>query len=184
MATPFLALITPLSTGDQPPLGTWGGYRPPYVDIGGPGPQPPGSPGQPPLGFWGGRPPSYVDIGGPGPQPPSGAHPSHPIWRPDLGYWGGRPPTYPDIGFPGPQPHPEHPIVIPPPPGSGSGAPPIAVQLPVFPWSPSHPIELPPDVAPPQTPDGRPVEWKVVWTPQTGWIVIGIPTGPTPTPSR
>jgi hypothetical protein len=182
MTGPFLAMITPLSSGDpplgfwggrppnyvdiggpgpqppgspgQPPLGFWGGRPPNYVDIGGPGPQPPGSPGQPPLGFWGGRPPNYVDIGGPGPQPPWGAHPSHPIWRPDLGFWGGRPPNYVDIGGPGPQPRPEHPIVLPP--------------------------DLPPTLPPP---DERPIDWKVIWSPQTGWAVIGVPTGPVVTPS-
>jgi hypothetical protein len=112
--------------------------------------------------------------------PPSGAHPSHPIWRPDLGFWGGYRPPYVDIGLPGPQPHPEHPIVIPPPPGSPIGSPPIAVQLPVFPWTPSHPIELPPEVAPPDPA----IEWKVVWTPTTGWVVVGVPSGAHPTPSK
>lgn len=89
-----------------PPLGFWGGRPPPYVDIGGPGPQPPSGahpshPWVPPLGFWGGTAPPYVDIGGPGPQPPP------------LGFWGGRPPNYVDIGGPGPQPHPSHPWVPP-----------------------------------------------------------------------
>jgi hypothetical protein len=77
------------------------------------GPQPP-QPGQPP-GIWGGRPP-YVDIGGPGPQPtptppiyfpPEGS-------QPPLGIWGGVKPPYVDIGGPAPQPKPEHPIVLPP----------------------------------------------------------------------
>ena len=54
------------------------------------------SPGGPPLGFWGGVAPPYVDIGGPGPQPrpehpivlppiePGGppVHPEHPIAYP------------------------------------------------------------------------------------------------------
>jgi hypothetical protein len=42
------------------------------------------------------------------------------------------------------------------------------------------PPELPGTLPPP---DERPIEWKTAWTPQTGWIVVGIPTGPTPTPS-
>ena len=173
MAQPFLALITPLGDpAPQPPLGIWGGYRPPYIDAGLPGPQPP--PGahpshpiynpaypdnslpQPPLGIWGGRPPNYVDIGGPGPQP----RPEHPIYfpppgqQPPLGIWGGRPPNYVDIGGPGPQPHPEHPIV------------------------------LPPDL-PPTTPEGGMIEWKTAWTPTTGWVVVGIPAEGSlvPTPS-
>jgi hypothetical protein len=154
----FLALIIPV--GNQGPGGS-----PPYVDIGFPMPQPP---------FPGGG------------QPP---HPSHPIYNPGgppgsspPGYWGG------GMG-PGvkPQPpagaHPELPIYIPAPPTSPPGSPPIAVQLPVFPWTPSHPIELPPDVAPPEIPGAGKVEWKTAWTPQTGWVVVGIPTDPHPTPS-
>jgi hypothetical protein len=86
MAQPFLALITPLSSGPVDP-----GYNPPGVG--------PGQPGGPPLGTWGGVAPPYPDIGLPGPQPPSGAHPSHPIWRPDLGIWGGPwQPPYPSQG--------------------------------------------------------------------------------------
>jgi hypothetical protein len=46
-----------------PPLGFWGGYRPPYIDNTLPMPQPP-------LGFWGGVAPPFVDIGFPMPQPP------------------------------------------------------------------------------------------------------------------
>jgi hypothetical protein len=75
--------------------------------------------------------------------------------KPPLGIWGGVPPEYVDIGGPGPQPHPEHPIVLPP--------------------------DLPPTLPPP---DERPIEWKVAWTPTTGWVVIGIPTGAHPTPSK
>ena len=67
--------------------------------------------------------------------------------------------------------HPEHPIYFPdegqPPP---SGA------------HPEHPIVLPPDL-PPQTPEG-PIDWKVGWTEETGWIVVGIPTGEHVTPSK
>jgi hypothetical protein len=200
MTQPFLAMIIPVgSGGGGPPLGTWGGVAPPYVDIGGPGPQPPGSPGQPPLGFWGGRPPNYVDIGGPTPQPPWGAHPSHPIWRPDLGFWGGRPPPYVDTAPPGSQPRPEHPIYFPPPgspPPLGIWGPP---QMPPGYWGggmgpgvkpqphPEHPIVLPPDLPPEIPPEGEvpatPIDWKVGWTPQTGWIVIGVPSGPHVTPS-
>ena len=75
--------------------------------------------------------------------------------KPPLGFWGGVAPPYVDIGFPGPQPHPEHPIVLPP--------------------------DLPPTLPPP---DERPIDWKVAWTPVTGWVVIGVPTGPHPTPSK
>ena len=74
---------------------------------------------------------------------------------PPLGFWGGRPPEYVDIGGPGPQPHPEHPIVLPP--------------------------DLPPTLPPP---DDRPIEWKAAWTPTSGWVVVGVPQGPHPTPSK
>jgi hypothetical protein len=123
--------------------------------------------GQPP-GYWGGV------------APPLPTHPIAP-GGPPLGIWGGYRPPYVDIGGPGPQPHPEHPIYIPAPPTSPPGSPPIAVQLPVFPWTPSHPIQLPPEVAPP-TPE-RPIDWKIVWTPTTGWVVVGVPSGAHPAPS-
>jgi hypothetical protein len=147
------------------------------------------APGGPPLGIWGGVAPPYVDIGGPGPQPPSGAHPSHPIWRPDLGFWGGRPPPYVDIGLPGSQPHPSHPIYFPPPGsqpplGIWGGRPPLYVDIggPAPQPHPEHPIVLPPDL-PPTTPEGGKIEWRTAWTATTGWVVVGIPQEPHPTPS-
>jgi hypothetical protein len=75
------------------------------------------------------------------------------------------------------------------------------VNLPVYPWTPTHPIVIPPEppvpdhslppfpnhpiVLPPTMPDGdnRPVEWKIMWTAETGWILVGIPKVPVPTPS-
>jgi hypothetical protein len=67
------------------------------------------------------------------------------------------------------------PIVIPPeqvPPGSP-------------PWV-SHPI--PPTVwpnPPGETPEREKlIEWKSAWSPTTGWIVVGVPNVPTPTPSN
>lgn len=50
----------------------------------------------------------------------------------------------------GQAPHPEHPIVIPPPPGV----------------------------------DGPPIEAVTIWTPDTGWAVIFVPTGEHVTPSK
>jgi hypothetical protein len=94
-----------------------------------------------------------------------------------------RPPAYPDQSLP---PFPSHPIVVPPggvwPPNPPVGQPPYPDQsLPPF---PSHPIVLPPNLPPTlPSPDNRPVDWKTAWTPATGWIVIGIPTGPVPTPA-
>jgi hypothetical protein len=157
MPSPPIANV-PGAPGYQPPLGIWGpGQMPPGFWGGGMGPgvrpQPPGGP---PLGTWGGVAPPYVDIGGPGPQPT----PTPPIYfpppgsSPPLGTWGGVAPPYVDIGGPGPQPRPEHPIVLPP--------------------------DLPATTPPPEE---RPIDWRVGWTPATGWIVVGVPTGPTVTPS-
>lgn len=113
------------------------------------------APGGPPLGTWGGTPPLYPDIGGPGPQP-----------KPPFGIWGGGGVgNYPDAGFPGPQPG--GPITIWGPIGDYIDA--------GFP-APQPPL--------PPTMGERPVDWRVAWTPATGWIVVGIPTGPTPTPSK
>jgi hypothetical protein len=118
-------------------------------------------PGGPPLGFWGGVAPPYpshpIAPGGPPPQVwPGPGVPTHPIapGGPPPGYWGGVAPPYVDIGGPAPQPQPEHPIVLPP--------------------------DLPPTMPPP---DSRPIDWKVVWSPPTGWVVVGVPNGPVPTPS-
>lgn len=135
-----------------------------YADTGiGGGPMP-GGPGGPPLGIWGGTPPAYVDIGFPGPQPPG--TPPLEIWGP-IG-------DYIDAGFPGPQPpagkppRPTHPIYYPPviwpPPGPLVGI--------------EHPIA--PGGEPPTTPK---VEWKTAWSPSTGWVVVGVPTGEHVTPS-
>jgi hypothetical protein len=171
----FLALITPLSSGGEP---THPIYNPPYPSQGPGFPTNPIAPGGPPLGFWGGTAPPWVSHpiapGGPPPQIwPSPGVPTHPIYNPPypsqgpgfpthpiapggpgLGFWGGTPPNYVDIGGPGPQPRPEHPIVLPP--------------------------DLPPTLPPP---DSRPVEWKVLWSPSSGWVVVGRPQGPMPTPS-
>jgi hypothetical protein len=47
---------------------------------------------------------------------------------------------------------------------------------------PEHPIVLPPNL-PPEIPDAGPIDWKVGWTATTGWIVVGVPNAPVPTPS-
>jgi hypothetical protein len=137
------------------------------------------APGGPPLGTWGGRPPAYVDIGLPGPQPPP------------LGTWGGRPPAYVDIGLPGPQPpggpppwvsHPIVPTPWPEPPVIGGGVPPSIWGGANQPF-PTPPIVLPiaPGGALPEP--GTLVEWKAGWSPQTGWVVVGLPQMPVPTPA-
>jgi hypothetical protein len=100
-------------------------------------------------------PPPPLVIWGPGDP-----RPTLPIagWRPD-GSWGiiGEKPP---LGFWGPNdPRPSVPIAE--PPWGWGGTPP--------------PIEVPP------TPG---FEWKAAWTESTGWIVIGIPTGAHPSPSK
>jgi hypothetical protein len=188
----YLCLVTVLSNVDSPipnpnPPGIWGPTDP--------RPTPPIA--QPPGG-WGGRPrppgvpthpiynPPYPDQGLPGNQP-----------YPDQGLPGNQP--YPDQGLPGQQPRPDqglppfpsHPIFIPP----AGGQPPLGIWGPTDPRPgyglpgpqprPEHPIVLPPDL-PPTTPEGGPIDWKVAWTPVTGWIVVGIPAEGTlvPTPSK
>jgi hypothetical protein len=162
MTTQYLAMITVLTPPDS-------GLRP---DNTLPVPQPP-------LGIWG--------------PPQMGLHPDNSLPQPPPGIWGGpgslpRPPgvpTHPIYNPPYPSQgpgFPTNPIVLPPPPGSG--APPIAAQLPVFPPEATHPIVLPPEVAPPTTGDGRPIEWMAAWSPATGWVVVGVPQGPHPTPSK
>jgi hypothetical protein len=186
---PFLALITPLlgSAGGQPPgtpPGYWGGGphpMPPIYPGGGIDPgHPPSGPVDPGwsggIGQEGTRPPiGSVD---PGWGQTPGAHPSHPIYYPGGG------PGFSPPGYWGGGPHPMPPIAPPPentqPPGWG----------PIYIWGGGPgarpPIALPPDETLPPTngePE-RPVDWKAAWTPATGWIVVGIPSGAHPTPSK
>jgi hypothetical protein len=156
-------------------LGVGGGPLP-----GGPRPDQ-GLPGVPP-GYWGGVAPPHPDQGLPGSQP----HPSHPIapgGRPP-GIWGGAPP-YVDIGFPGSQPHPSHPIVI--PPGAlAPGIPSHPIYWPIAPDQglpgaqphPEHPIVIPGDDA-----ENPKFEVKTAWTPQTGWMVVIVPSDDTTVPT-
>ena len=88
--------------------------------------------------------------------PEWGHHPAHPIAP------GGPPPV---AGWTPPGYRPEHPIVLPKPPGE-----------------PAHPIVIPPDN--PGEPE-RKFEVRTVWTQQTGWVVVLVPTeaATVPTPS-
>jgi hypothetical protein len=90
---------------------------------------------------------------------PSPGHPAHPIVIPLP------PEIWPPDG------KPEHPIVLPPP-----GGPPTIWPSPGF---PSHPIVIPP------TDGSEPImDWEVVWHPENGWMVVGTPNVPHPTPSK
>jgi hypothetical protein len=51
------------------------------------------------------------------------------------------------------------------------------------PGKPTHPIVLPPDL-PPSLEDGRLLDWKAGWSPETGWVVVGVPEFKHPTPSK
>ena len=175
---PFLALITPLSGGGSPgePPGIWGPTDPrptPPIVV-----PPGGAYPQPPLGIWGPTDPRPTN-------PIAGMGPGGNFPQPPLGIWG---PT---------DPRPTPPIYIPPegsPPPLGIWGPP---DMPPGFWGggmgpgvkpqprPEHPIVIPPDL-PPTTPEGGKIEWKTAWTPQTGWIVVGIPAEGTlvPTPSK
>jgi hypothetical protein len=88
---------------------------------------------------------------------------------------------------------PSHPIVLPP----GTEKPPPGVWgdiiLPTHPMAPggrpAHPIELPPlqiwgdPILPPDPERQKIIEWYAGWTLRTGWVVVGIPNVPAPTPS-
>jgi hypothetical protein len=201
MPAGFLAYILPVGGGG--PVDP--GYSPPWAR-----PNPPGQGGgQPPYPDQGL--PPFPSQGLPGSQPRpdntlpggQGGYPSHPIYYPpypDQGL-----PPFPSQGLPGQQPRPDqglppfpsHPIYFPP----AGGEPPLGIWGPTdprpgyglpgsqpkpdqgLPPFPSHPIVLPPDL-PPVTPEGGPIDWKVAWTPQTGWIVVGIPNEPHPVPSK
>jgi len=84
-----LAFIHWINSRGSPP-GYWGGVAPPYVDIGGPAPQP--HPEHPIV-----IPPNTI---GPG-------VPTHPIYIPVV-------PTHPIVIPPGAPGYPAHPIVLPP----------------------------------------------------------------------
>ncbi len=120
--------------------------------------QPPGG-GSPP-GFWG---PTDPRPGNPIANAPGvGHHPSE----------GDRPSQGP--GFPTP------PIVIPP---QNPGEPPLVIWGPGDP-RPTPPINLPGGGNPPPGGDRvQLVEWHTAWSAETGWVVVGTPSGNHPAPS-
>ena len=95
-----------------------------------------------------------------------------------LGIGGGPLPGGPGGGGGGgAPPHPAFPIWGPP----GINFPDKPGYPPVVGGGPILPPDLPPTLP---DPDNRPIDWKTAWTPTTGWIVIGIPTGDHVTPSK
>lgn len=133
----------------------------------------------PPLGIWGGTPPLYTDIGGPGPQPyPGQGLPGNQPY-PGQGLPGNQP--YPGQGLPGPQPYPDQSL-----PGQ-QPRPTHPIFYPPVIWDPSrptNPIVNPGDPNNPGAGQGPQIEWKTAWSPSTGWIVVGVPTGEHVTPSQ
>lgn len=113
-----------------------------------------------------------LGVGG-GPIPPGAEQPGKP-----PGIWGGgnvpmpTPPIANVPGAPGYRPPGGQPPGIWPNPPEGTAP------------LPEHPIVLPPDegTKPPE-PIQPPIDWKVIWHPEEGWIVVGVPNIPHPTPS-
>ena len=155
--------------------GIGGGGEPPGIWPSPGHPAHPIAPGGPPPGIWGpndprptppiyypgapGQPPGVIN-GGPGSLPPWVMPPIAPGGQPP-GIWGGKPPEWVDNTLP-----PDQPV---------AGWPPTIMP----------PIFYPPDVPPVETPPEGPVEWHTGWTPEKGWVVVGIvtPEGPSVTPS-
>jgi hypothetical protein len=183
----IITVLDELGAGQPPGVPTHPIYLPPGIS-GGPGQLPP----------WV-MPPIYVVV------PPGsidGTHPEHPIYLPVF-------PAHPIVIPPGSlgDGKPEHPIVIPPVISGGPGSLPPSVMPPIYlpPGSagdgkPEHPIVLPPvpplgiwggaplphpehPIAPGGDERQKLIEWHVGWSPNTGWVIVGEPTFPVPTPS-
>jgi hypothetical protein len=71
------------------------------------------------------------------------------------------------------------------PPDRPRPTPPVAGWPSVPGWTPGGPggPGMPPTEKPPE-PTEPPIEWKVLWHPEEGWVVVGIPNFPHPTPSK
>jgi hypothetical protein len=72
--------------------------------------------------------------------------------------------------------HPDHELPVPLPPVDPAWG--IDEDLGYL--RPDNSLPVPPN----QKPDGPSWEVKVAWTPTTGWVVVAIPTGAHPTPSK
>lgn len=67
-----------------------------------------------------------------------------------------------------------------PPGDKPPGKPPGIWGGPIDPY-PGHPLPDPPGKPP--EPVQPPIDWKVVWHPTEGWVVVGVPQFPHPNPS-
>jgi hypothetical protein len=165
MNSGFLAFIIPMTGGPvDPGYGVPGwpthpiapGGKPPSVWPGPGRPTHPIAPGGKPPGIWGGGNEPFPTP----PIAPGGAPPS--IWG-DINV-----PAHPIVLPPGTEKPPpgiwHEPIV---PPGFWGGVPPLWL------WGdPIYPAE------PPQI-----IDWHAGWSEETGWVIVGVPNVPAPTPS-
>jgi len=71
------------------------------------------------------------------------------------------------------------PIIPPTPPGTPPGD--LGIWQDPGGYNPNAPGQPWPPETPPTT---SPIEWHAAWSEQTGWIIVGTPTGAHPTPSR
>jgi hypothetical protein len=152
-------------------------------------------PGAPPPGIWPSPgvpahpivivPPDSVSPGVPTHPIYIPVFPAHPIVIPPGAIAPGVPehPIYlPPSIWPSPG-HPAHPIVI-PPDAISPGVPSHPIVLPPAPpevWpgpgQPAHPIVLPPEER------AKLVVWTTGWSETTGWVIVGVPTFPVPSPA-
>jgi hypothetical protein len=79
------------------------------------------------------------------------------------------------------------------PPGSTTPPPGIwsePILPPPAPGVPAHPIALPPlqiwgdPIYPPSPERPKIIDWYAAWSENTGWVVVGVPNVPAPTPSK
>jgi hypothetical protein len=175
MAEAFFALIKPLARPGEPAHPIAPGGEPPEIWP---------SPGHPehPIVII---PPDSIAPGVPAHPIYIPVYPMHPIVIPP-GWLGGGKPEHPIVL---PPPLPEHPIVIPPDAvAPGVPAHPIVIPPPLLGmWGGANePFPTPPIFLPPMAPGERPklIEWVIGWSEDTGWVVVGVPNVPVPTPGK
>jgi hypothetical protein len=85
---------------------------------------------------------------------------------------------------------PQHPIVLPP----GTEKPPLGIwSEPILPpeipadgfWGGVPPLQIWGDpIYPEDSERQKIIEWHAGWTLRTGWVIVGVPSVPFPTPSK
>jgi hypothetical protein len=172
-------MITPLPSGGEPAHPIAPGGPPPEIWPG------PGVPTHPIVII----PPGSIAPGVPAHPIYIPVYPAHPIVIPPGSLGGGKPehPIYLPPGIWGPtDPFPTHPIVIPPDAVSpGVPAHPIVIPPPPLGiWGGANePFPTPPIFLPEGGERPKLIEWTIGWSEETGWVVVGTPNVPAPTPS-